>query len=206
MKPDKEKLKEFKEKARDWALERLSDPKTLIIDLETTGILNKDPDTEAVQISAINTSGRSVFSLLIKPNKPLTQELTDLHGITNEMLVDSPTFPQIAKLLAFILEGKHVVAYNAEFDIKLLWHLFKKYGTAAPKTSGASCCMDRYSEWCGEWSLKKESFKWQRLPNLSGLPSHDALADCTSTLKVMELMSGKHNLESLKAEEINLDF
>lgn len=206
MKPDKNKLNEFKEASKSWAIERLSDPKTLIIDVETTGILNKDPDTEVVQVSAINTAGRSVFSLLIKPNKPLTQSLIDLHGITNEMLADSPTFPQIAKLLAFIIEGKHVVAYNADFDLKLLWHLFKKYNVAVPKTSGASCCMDRYSEWCGEWSVKKEGFKWQSLPNLSGLPSHDALADCASTLKVMELMSGKHSLESLKAEEIDLNF
>lgn len=206
MKPTKEKLAELKQSSKDWAAERLSDPKTLIIDVETTGILSKDPDTEVVQISAVNTSGRSVFSLLIKPNKPLSQTLTDLHGISNEMLIDAPTFPQIAKLLAFVIEGKHVVAYNADFDLKLLWHLFKKYDVQVPKTLGASCCMDRYSEWCGEWSDKKEGFKWQKLPNLSGLPSHDALSDCASTLKVMELMAGKYDLESVKAEEIDLNF
>lgn len=206
MKPSNEKLKEFKENSKTWSLERLSDPKTIIIDVETTGILSKDPDTEVVQVSAINTAGRSVFSLLIKPNKPLSQELIELHGITNEMLVDCPTFPQIAKLLAFTIEGKHVVAYNADFDLKLLWHLFKKYEVPVPKTAGASCCMDKYSEWCGEWSVKKEGFKWQRLPNLSGLPSHDALSDCASTLKVMEMMAGKHSLESLKADEIDLNF
>lgn len=206
MKPTNQELQEFKENAKLWATERLEDPKTLILDVETTGLLSQDPDTEIVQLSIVNTAGKSVLSLLIKPNKPLEQKLIDIHGITNEMLIDAPVFPQIAKLLSFILEGKHVIAYNADFDLKLLWHLFKKYKIDAPKTTGASCCMDRYSEWCGDWNVKKDGFKWQSLPNLSGLPSHDAFSDCISTIRVMELMAGLHNPESAKAEEIDLDF
>lgn len=206
MKPSDESLLEFKENAQKWASERLNDPKTLILDVETTGLLSQDPDTEIVQLSVVNTAGKSVLSMLIKPSKPLTQKLIDIHGITNEMLADAPVFPQIAKLLSFVLEGKHVVAYNADFDLKLLWHLFKKYNIPAPKTAGASCCMDRYSEWCGEWSVKKDGFKWQSLPNLSGLPSHDAFADCASTVKVMELMAGIHDPARAKSEEIDINF
>jgi len=206
MKPSEEKLAEFKKSAELWAQERLGDRRSLIIDVETTGMLHQDLDTEIVQLSVINTAGRSVFSLLIKPNKPLTQKLIDIHGITNEMLMEAPVFPQIAKMLSFILEDKHVVAYNADFDLKLLWHLFKKYDIPVPKVAGASCCMDKYSEWCGEWSPKKEGFKWQKLPNLSGIPSHDAFSDCLSTLKVMELMAKVHDPTSTNADEIDLDF
>jgi len=206
MKPSEETLSEFKEKASLWAKDRLGDRRTLILDVETTGMLHQDPDTEIVQLSVVNASGRSVLSLLIKPNKPVTQKLIDIHGITNEMLMDAPIFPQIAKLLSFILEDKHVIAYNADFDLKLLWHLFKKYEIPVPKTAGASCCMDKYSEWCGEWSDKKDGFKWQRLPNLSGTPAHDAFSDCLSTIKVMELMAKVHDPASTNADEIDLDF
>ena len=206
MKPSEEKLSEFKEKASLWAKDKLGDRRTLILDVETTGMLHQDPDTEIVQLSVINTAGRSVFSLLVKPNKPLTQKLIDIHGITNEMLMDAPVFPQMAKMLSFILEDKHVIAYNADFDLKLLWHLFKKYEVPVPKTLGASCCMDKYSEWCGEWSDKKDGFKWQKLPNLSGYASHDAFSDCLSTIKVMELMAGVHDPTAATAEEIDLDF
>lgn len=206
MKPSEEKLIEFKKNSELWAKERLGDRKTLILDLETTGLLSKDPDTEIVQISVVNMSGRPVFSMLVKPNKPLSQEVIDIHGITNEMVMDAPIFPQISKMLSFILEDKHVIAYNADFDLKLLWHMYKKYNLETPKTSGASCAMDKYSEWCGEWSPKKNGFKWQKLPNLSSLPSHDAMSDCLSTLKVIELMSGLYNPTKATAEEINLDF
>ena len=95
---------------------------------------------------------------------------------------------------------------NADFDLKLLCHMFKKYEVPVPKTLGASCCMDKYSEWCGEWSDKKDGFKWQKLPNLSGYASHDAFSDCLSTIKVMELMAGVHDPTAATAEEIDLDF
>jgi DNA polymerase-3 subunit epsilon len=206
MKPSKEKLAKFRKNSENWAKERLGDRKTLILDVETTGILSKDPDTEIAQISIVNAQGRPVFSMLVKPSKPMTQELIDIHGITNEMVMDAPTFPQIAKMLSFILDGKHLIAYNADFDLKLLWHLYKRYNIEPPKTSGASCAMDRFSEWSGEWNDKKEGFKWQRLPNLSALPAHDALSDCLSTLKVLELMSGLYNPSEASADEIDLSF
>jgi DNA polymerase-3 subunit epsilon len=206
MKPSEEKLAEFKKNSENWANERLGDRKSLILDVETTGILSKDPDTEVAQISVINMQGRPTFSMLVKPSKPLTQELIDIHGITNEMVMDAPIFPQIAKMLSFILDGRHLIAYNADFDLKLLWHLYKKYNLEPPETSGVSCAMDRYSEWSGEWSDKKDGFKWQRLPNLSALPYHDAMSDCLSTLKVLELMSGLYDPAKASADEIDLDF
>ena len=144
--------------------------------------------------------------MLLKPAQPIKEEVTAIHGISNEMVIDSPTFPQVAKLISFILEGKHVNAYNADFDISLLVHLYRKYEIPAPQLSGASCCMDRYSNWKGEWNPSKKGIRWQKLPNLSGMPAHDAFSDCISTLKVMELMALDKDLASLEAEEINLDF
>jgi hypothetical protein len=66
--------------------------------------------------------------------------------------------------------------------------------------------MDPYAQWCGEWSDKKEDFQWQKLPNLSGLPAHDAYSDCVSTLKVMEMMAKNADKMDITADEISLDF
>lgn len=205
-KPTFQKLKEIKDKAKTWAVDRLADPNTVIIDLESTGLLNKDPDTEIVQISIINIEGRPLFSMLLKPIQPMGEEVIAIHKITNEQIQAQPMFPQIAKIISFILQDKHVVCYNADFDIKLLWHMFKKYEQELPKVAGTSCCMDRFSEWSGEWSEKKQDFKWQRLPNISGETAHDALTDCRNTLKVMQKMAGLFNEEQLTADDINLDF
>jgi DNA polymerase-3 subunit epsilon len=193
--------------AKEWATQRLSDPNTVIIDCETTGILRQDPNTEIVQISIINTSGRPVLTMMLKPDRPMSAEVQAIHGITNEMVEDKPFFLQVAKIIAKYLEGKHIVAYNADFDIALLVHLFQKYQEPVPKFSGASCAMDQYSAWVGELSKKnKGEFKWQRLPQLSGLGSHDALSDCLSTLKVMQKMAGLFDEVTQDAELINIDF
>lgn len=206
VKPTDQQFAELKGKASAWAQERLNDQKTVIIDCETTGILRNDPTTEIVQLAVTNTAGKPLFCMLLKPAQPMTEKLVSIHGISNEMVFDCPTFPQVAKLISFVLEGKHVVAYNADFDVALLVHLYKKYNLETPKFAGASCCMDRYSEWKGEWNASKDGIRWQKLPNLSGMPAHDALSDCISTLKVMELMASNKDLASLEAEEISLDF
>ncbi len=206
MKPTELEFKELKRKASEWAKERLADTKTVVIDCETTGILRNDPTTEIVQLTVTNTAMRPLFSMLIKPAQPMSDQLVGIHGISNDMVSESPVFPQVAKLISFILDGKHVVAYNADFDIALLVHLYKKYNMVVPKFSGASCCMDRYSEWKGEWNESKGSVRWQKLPNLSGMPAHDALADCISTVRIMDLMAKGLDLATLSSDEISLDF
>ncbi len=206
MKPTELEFKELKRKSSEWAKERLADTKTVVIDCETTGILRNDPTTEIVQLTVTNTAMRPLFSMLIKPAQPMSDQLVGIHGISNDMVSESPVFPQVAKLISFILDGKHVVAYNADFDIALLVHLYKKYNMVVPKFSGASCCMDRYSEWKGEWNESKGSVRWQKLPNLSGMPAHDALADCISTVRIMDLMAKGLDLATLSSDEISLDF
>jgi DNA polymerase-3 subunit epsilon len=199
-------LTEYKEKAKQWACDRLADSDTVILDLESTGILREDPETEIAQICIMNTKGRPLFSMLLKPSQPMSDKVIGIHKIANEDVINQPIFPQIAKMVAFVLKDKHVVAYNADFDWRLLVHMFKKYEIDKPAVSGISCCMDRYSEWCGEWSTKKNGFKWQKLPNFLGIETHDAFNDCQNTLKTMQKMAGLFDEEELTADDISLDF
>jgi DNA polymerase-3 subunit epsilon len=206
MKPTADQLKEFKEDASKWAKERLSDNHTVILDLESTGLLREDPETEIVQICIANTKGRPLFSMLIKPCFPMGSKVMDIHKIANEDIINQPMFPQVAKMISFILRDKHVVAWNMDFDWRLLVHMFKKYDLEKPEVAGLSCAMDRYSEWAGEWSPKKDGFKWQKLPNFTGSESHDAFNDCENALKAMQKMAGLFNEEELTADDISLDF
>jgi DNA polymerase-3 subunit epsilon len=206
MKPTAEQLAEYKTKTKQWAQERLADENTVIIDIESTGLLHQDPETEIVQICILNIHGRPLFSMLLKPSQPMRDEVIAIHKISNEQIVNQPIFPQVAKMIAFVLKDKHVVSFNADFDWKLLVHMFKKYEQNLPKTAGVSCCMDRYSEWCGEWNSKRDGFKWQRLPNFLGIDTHDAYNDCLNTLKVMQKMAGHFNEERLSVEDLDLNF
>lgn len=206
MKPSTESLREFKDSAKQWAQERLADENTVILDLESTGLLHQDPETEIAQICLMNIHGRPLFSMLVKPNQPMGDEVIAIHKIDNDQVINQPMFPQVAKMIAFILRDKHVIAWNLDFDWKLLVHMFKKYDLEKPSVAGLSCAMDKYSEWAGEWSPKKNGFKWQRLPNFTGSTSHDAFNDCENALKAMQKMAGLFNEEKLSADDIDLDF
>ena len=206
MKPTLNQLTEYKNAAKEWAKERLADDKTVIVDLESTGLLREDPETEIAQICILDVHGRTLFSMLLKPSQPMSEKVIGIHGIRNEQVVNQPIFPQIAKMVSFVLRDKHLVAWNAEFDVTLLWHMFKKYDIPQPKIAGASCAMDKYSEWCGEWSTKKDGFRWQKLPNFLGEPSHDAYNDCRNALMAMRKMAGEFAEKELTEDMIDLDF
>ena len=206
MKPSPEELKKLKENATAWATERLADLNTVFVDTETTGLPSRDPDTEIVQLTITDAKTRPLFSMLLKPNKPMSDEVVGIHGITNEQVQNQPMFHQVAKVITFVLENKHVVCYNSGFDVKLLWSLFKKYEQPLPKVAGVSCAMEKYSEFLGEWNEKKEDLKWHKLPNLSGMPAHDAYSDCVSTVKLLEMMASKFDPSKVEADEIDLNF
>lgn len=205
-KPTELEFKEFKKSATEWASEVLGDDHTVIVDIETTGLPSRDPDVEICQIAIVNITGRPLLSMLVKPNKPIPEETVKIHGITNEQVVDQPTFPQVAKIISFILQDKNVVCYNSGFDIKILWSLFKKYGIDTPKVARVSCAMEQYSRFKGEWNESKGGLKWHKLPKLATGEAHDSLVDCVSTLKLIRLIAGDYNPAEVEAEEIDLNF
>ena len=206
MKPTNEEFQDYKTKAVEWAKERLSDPNTVIIDLESTGLLHQDPDTEIVQIAIIDTKGRQLLSMLLKPSQPMSDTVIDIHKIANEQVINQPLFPQVAKIITFVLKDKHVISWNMDFDWKLLIHMLKKYEIPLPKIAGASCAMDKYSEFSGEWNVKRDGFRWQKLPNFIGEESHDAYNDCRNALKAMQKMAGEFDSSTLTADDIDLNF
>ena len=187
-----------------WAKARLADPRTLIVDVETTGLLSKDPETEIVSLSMIDTQGRPVLAALVNPNRPIPREVQKIHGIEDRDVLNCPPFPVIGDLIGLLMAGRHIVCFNAGFDVHLLVHLMGKYGLPVPEFD-VSCAMEYYSQFVGEWSKAKGDYKWQRLPKLAYGSAHDALVDCQSTLLLIKKMAGDFSDET-PTDEIDLDF
>ena len=193
-----------KEEVAKWAKERLSDPKTLILDVETTGLLNQDPKTEVVSISLINVQGKPVLSALVNPQRPIPMVSQKIHGIDDRMVKDQPPWFVIGDIVAGIVHGKHIVAYNAGFDIHMIVTLFQRYEMEIPEFD-ASCCMEEYSKYVGDWSTAKGDYRWQKLPKLAYGQAHDSLVDCQSTLLLMKKMAGDNSSDPTP-EDVALDF
>lgn len=94
----------------------------VFIDLETTGVnISRDRIVE-VSILKVYPDGREESKTWrVNPQMPIDPKATAVHGITNEDVKDAPTFKEIAKTLANILEGCDLAGFNLnKFDIPLL--------------------------------------------------------------------------------------
>ena len=92
------------------------------IDLETTGINVSTDRIVELSILKISPNGKEEWmSTRVNPEMAIPPKTTAIHGITNEDVVKSPTFKEVAKNLVAFLEGCDLAGYNAiKFDIPVL--------------------------------------------------------------------------------------
>ena len=92
------------------------------IDLETTGVNpGTDRIIEIAIVKLLPDGTKSVKRRLLHPEMPIPKTSSDIHGITDEMVKDAPTFRQVANELRQMLDGCDIAGYNSNrFDIPLL--------------------------------------------------------------------------------------
>jgi DNA polymerase-3 subunit epsilon len=96
------------------------------IDLETTGVnLSSDRIIEIAIIKILPDNSRVVKRRLINPEMNIPESSTNIHGITNDMVKDAPTFRQVGNEIKQFLENCDLGGYNSNrFDIPLLMEEF----------------------------------------------------------------------------------
>ncbi|MGN6215134.1 exonuclease domain-containing protein [Parafilimonas sp.] len=101
-----------------------------IIDLETTGIdLATDKIIEIAIVKLMPDGTIQKKRKLINPQKPIPQASSNVHGITDEMIKDAPTFKQVANEIKQFLAGCDLGGYNSNrFDIPMLVEEFLRSG------------------------------------------------------------------------------
>ena len=92
------------------------------IDLETTGInISTDRIVEIAMVKILPDGSHQVKRKLINPLIPIPQSAADIHGISNEMVKDAPTFKQVANEVKQFIDQCDLGGYNSNrFDIPML--------------------------------------------------------------------------------------
>lgn len=100
------------------------------IDLETTGVnLANDRIVEIAIVKMMPDGSRQTKRKLINPGMPIPPESTEIHGITNEMVKEAPSFKSVANELKQYIENCDLGGYNSNrFDIPLLMEEFLRAG------------------------------------------------------------------------------
>jgi DNA polymerase III subunit epsilon len=100
------------------------------IDLETTGVsLSNDRIVEIAIIKIMPDETRQKKRKLLNPEMPIPPASSDIHGITDAMVKDAPTFKQASNELKQFIDNCDLAGYNSNrFDIPLLMEEFLRAG------------------------------------------------------------------------------
>lgn len=128
---------------------------------------------------------------LVNPETDFFYINTNIHGITDEMVKDAPTLPEIWP--EFVNEDHvYFVCHNATFDIPTIWKALYNYEIPVPRIEYAdtmqlvSCCSrsfpnSRLGTVCDALGIKLDKH-------------HDALCDATACMEIYwQLYGGNHS-------------
>ena len=151
-----------------------------IIDVETTGLSPRNGD-RLVEIGVVrlDENGEITDRIDTLINPGIRVGATHIHGITEDMVADAPTFPDMASVLAKELAGTVIAAHNASFDMGFLLAEFHRSGYRTIRLP-ALCTL----------VLARRSFPFLQSRSLSSCRrhlgitdegAHNALADARAT-------------------------
>jgi len=168
-----------------------------IIDVETTG--GKAARDKITEIGIVLHDGQQIietYETLLNPECYIPYGITQLTGITQEMVQDAPKFYEVAKEIVQLTQGAVFVAHNVRFDYGFLKHEFLRLGFTF---SRKQLCTVRLSR---EAFPGLPSYSLGNLIQHFGIQTdarHRALADAIATTELLERVLAKQSgMEQIK--------
>jgi DNA polymerase-3 subunit epsilon len=166
----------------------------IFFDTETTGL---NDDDEIVELAITDGQGNALYSQRFKPTQSMSSGASRVTGITDDMLADMPAFAdEFDKIKTVFAQGDQVIAYNTEFDIRLLCQTCEKYDLSTEWIyhMPTRCAMLMYSNYVYDWydpEIKSKRYKLTdacermqvRVQN-----AHSAVGDCIMTANLVRAM------------------
>jgi len=173
-----------------------------IVDLETTGgRASRDRITE---IGIVLHDGHQViqsWETLVNPECYIPYGITQLTGITQEMVQEAPKFYEVARKVVELTEGAIFVAHNVRFDYGFLREEFRRLGYTFTRRQ---LCTVRLSR---KVFPGLPSYSLGRLIRHFDIPvdaRHRALADASATARLLELILAEQESALQLKQMINL--
>ncbi|WP_245662082.1 PolC-type DNA polymerase III [Melghirimyces thermohalophilus] len=107
----------------------LKEDSYVVFDVETTGL--SAVHDEIIELAAVKVEKGEIvdrFEAFINPHRPLSATITELTGITDDMVKDAPDLSDVLPRFLSFIQGCVLVAHNARFDMGFLQEGCKKIG------------------------------------------------------------------------------
>lgn len=183
----------------------LADLTFVAFDVETTGL--SPVAQRLVEISGVkfgpgagSTGEPAIFSRLINPECPIPREVQRIHGITDEMVREEPTFREVIPEFIEFVGDCVLMAHNAPFDVEFVRVSLARLGLPFPKNKVVdTLVMSR------ELLPDAPRHQLKTVVEVLGLPAgdyHRALADSVHVRDVFLKLTALSGLSDLEALEI----
>ncbi|MDF2155515.1 DNA polymerase III subunit epsilon [Vibrio sp. CAU 1672] len=173
----------------------------VVLDTETTG-MNREGGPHymghrIIEIGAVEIVNRKLtgrhFHVYLKPDREIQPDAVEVHGITDEFLLDKPEYAQVHHEFLDFIKGAELVAHNAPFDTGFMDYEFEMLAPGTGKT-------DDYCKVTDTLAMAKKIFPGKRnnldvLCDRYGIDNshrtlHGALLDAEILADVYLLMTG----------------
>ncbi len=161
----------------------------VVVDVETTG--GRPPNDRVTEIGAVKVRNGKIideWSSLINPEKRIPHFITQLTGISNEMVRDAPKFADIADDFADFIEGAVFVAHNATFDHGFIASEFRRIERRFRHPKLCTCAAMR-KHYPGQASYGLANLC--RAFDIELVNHHRALADARAAAALLNLVNEK---------------
>lgn len=179
-------------------------PAYAIVDTETTGLSVRRDRIIEIGVVIVDQQFRECgrWGSLINPEKRITNSA--IHGITDAMVAQAPTFKQIFSEFARTVHGLQLMAHNAPYDAKMLCAEIDRFGDEyegdvvlpfidtielAKQLTGGPYNLKSLARRCGVFN-----------PN-----AHAAVDDAATTAAVMRAIGGEKFAETIDEQGIRFD-
>jgi DNA polymerase-3 subunit epsilon len=127
------------------------------LDTETTGL---DKSDEIVEISVVDDSGAIIFTSLVRPSQPIPMAASNVHGITDDMVRTAQAWPIVWLQLRPLLLNKVIIAYNSDFDYRMLQQSHARYRQPWKDNLRFFDLLKLYAKFRGEWDPSRRSYRY----------------------------------------------
>jgi DNA polymerase III subunit epsilon len=172
-------------------------PKYAIIDVETTGGTAKSE--RITEIAVVVHDGNAIleqYSTLLNPERSIPWHITNITGISDDMVKNAPKFYEVAKKIVELTEGAIFVAHNVTFDYSFVREEFARLGFPFVRKQLCTVRLSRKAfPGLPSYSLSnlKKHFK------IYAEKSHRALDDTLATVEVFEkILASQDSGENLQ--------
>lgn len=156
----------------------------VVVDLETTGFdpykgceINEIGITEIIDNKIVRN-----YSRLIKPDNIIPPVITELTGISNEMVENEEGIEDVLPRFRKFLGDRVMIAHNAKFDLKFLNYYLKKYNL--PPIDNHLCTLEMLKK-CKSYKGKNKKLQTAcEYYNITNENAHRADSDTKATAEL----------------------